>query len=133
MIGGARVTHASYSRSGRHQCNSSPRLKYEQKMQISQVGTEDITSVGGQFSGTQKSSDLPLDNGMSSFAPRLFDCESHYEECHTSHNSLRPHLGSTSKMDFPKFDRDDYQVFLDNYELYFEINGVSDMMTVKFV
>lgn len=35
-------------------------------------------------------------------------------------------------MDFPKFDGEDYQVWLDNCELYFDIYGVSDHMKVKF-
>jgi len=36
---------------------------------------------------------------------------------------FRPHMGSTPKMDFPKFDGEDHQVWLDNCELYFEILG----------
>jgi hypothetical protein len=35
-------------------------------------------------------------------------------------------------MDFPKFDGDDYHIWLDNCELYFEIYGVSPLMKVKF-
>ena len=48
------------------------------------------------------------------------------------HPTPRPHLGSTPEMDFPKFDGEDYQVWLDNCELYFEIYGVSELMKVKF-
>lgn len=36
------------------------------------------------------------------------------------------------KMDFPKFDGEDYQVWLENCELYFDIYGVSESMKVKF-
>ena len=42
-------------------------------------------------------------------------------------------LEAYDKIDFPKFDGDDYQVQLDNCELYFEIYGVSEQMKVKFV
>jgi hypothetical protein len=35
-------------------------------------------------------------------------------------------------MDFPKFDGEDHQIWLDNCELYFEIYGVLPHMKVKF-
>jgi hypothetical protein len=35
-------------------------------------------------------------------------------------------------MDFPKFDGEDHQIWLDNCELYFEIYGVTPHMKVKF-
>ncbi|XP_073356352.1 uncharacterized protein [Aegilops tauschii subsp. strangulata] len=56
----------------------------------------------------------------------------------TGHGDRRPaqsgrsSFGSTAKMDFPKFDGEDYQVWFDNCELYFDIYGVSDHMKVKF-
>lgn len=50
----------------------------------------------------------------------------------TTHNSHRSHFGPTPKMDFPKFDGGDYQVWLENCEIYFEIYGFPDGMTIKF-
>lgn len=72
----------------------------------------------GSVLGDPRFPDLPPGNGMPLFAP--------------SHHSLRPHMGSTPKMDFPKFDGEDHQVWLDNCELYFKIYGVSEHMKVKF-
>lgn len=72
----------------------------------------------GPVLGDPRPPDLPPANGMPLLAP--------------SHHSPRPHMGSTPKMDFPKFDGEDYQVWLDNCELYFEIYGVFEQMKVKF-
>lgn len=95
-----------------------------------------------QDSGIARSAVPPPDPGMSRYAAQVFDREppdpngfhsSHNRSHnHNHHSQHRPNFSSTPKMDFPKFDGDDYQIWIDNCELYFEIYGLSSHMKVKF-
>lgn len=85
----------------------------------------------GSVLGNPRFPDLPPANDMPAHAHKLFDSESHYDG-RRNHHSHRSHFGSTPKMDFPKFDGEHYQVWIDNCELYFEMYGVSEQMKVKF-
>ena len=82
----------------------------------------------GQDPGVHRPADPPPGSGMFRSAHQSFDRESDPHH-HTNHH--RPFV-STPKMDFPKFDGEDYQIWLDNCELYFKIYGVSPNMKVKF-
>lgn len=62
----------------------------------------------------------------------MFDLESGPGDRRSFHSHGVTVAHIYTKMDFPKFDGDDYQIWLDNCELYFEIYGVSAHMKVKF-
>jgi hypothetical protein len=91
------------------------------------------TTARGQELGGNRPPDPPPDHGTSRTAHYSFDRgpDSHDTRT-TAHSHHRPAFGSTPKMDFPKFDGDDHQIWLDNCELYFDIYGVSAPMKVKF-
>lgn len=86
----------------------------------------------GPVLGDPRSSTLPPNNGTPPHAHQLFDREFAADDRRTVPNSHRSHFGSTPKMDFPKFDGGEYQVWIDNCELYFDIYSVPEMMKVKF-
>lgn len=86
----------------------------------------------GPVVGDPRSSTLLPNNGTAIHAPHLFDKDFTSDDRRTSTNSHRSHFGSTPKMDFPKLNGGDYQVWIDNCELYFDIYSVPDMMKVKF-
>jgi hypothetical protein len=110
--------------------------------------------VRGQDLGVTRPPDLPSANGTFHDARQSFDRSSepenlrvnftqypqqshqnhhsqHHEHQH-HHSQHRTSFGTTPKMDFPKFDGDDHQIWVDNCELYFDIYGVSPPMKVKF-
>lgn len=60
----------------------------------------------GQVPRDPRSLDLPPANGMSNH-------ESQYDKCHSHNHAHHSHFSSTRKMDFPMFDGEDYQVWID--------------------
>ena len=78
----------------------------------------DADVTRGQDLGVNRPPDPPPAHGTSRSASLVFDTESDPEGLR--YHSHRP-FTSTPKMDFPKFDGDDYQIWIDNCNLYFEI------------
>lgn len=107
-------------------------------VEVRTVGTDRPHGHGGQHQprgpvlGGPASPDLPPAHGTFSHARPVFESEAVHGDRRVAHAPIRSPFGSTPKMDFPKFDGEDYQVWIDNCELYFDIYGVSETMKVKF-
>ena len=82
----------------------------------------------GQINEIQGSTRFPPANDtmISLSYTRGYGDDDHYERL-THHSRFH----STPKMDFPKFDGIDALIWKHNFELYFQIYGISEMMKVK--
>lgn len=107
-------------------------------LEVHTVGADRTHGHGGQHQPRgpilrgPASPDLPPAHGMFSHVCPVFESEGVHGDQWVAHGPIRSSFGSTLKMDFPTFDGEDYQVWIDNCELYFDIYGVSESMKVKF-